>query len=84
RKALVYNVFTNRDYEGEISEAGDTVRITSLGRPTIGNYVPGVTNIVPEQPADSQRTLVVDPSKFFAVSIDDVDKRQAKGGIMDQ
>lgn len=84
RKALVYNVFTNRDYEGEIAEAGDTVRITSLGRPTIGTYVPGVTTITPEQVADSQRTLVVDQAKFFAVSIDDVDKRQAKGGVMEQ
>jgi hypothetical protein len=84
RKALVYDVFINRDYEGEIAEAGDTVRITSVGRPTIQNYVPGVTSIVPEQPTDSQRTLVIDQSKFFAVSIDDVDKRQAKGGILEQ
>lgn len=84
RKNLVYSVFTNRDYEGEIAEAGDTVRITSVGRPTIGNYVPGVTKIVPETVADTQRTLVVDQSKFFAVAIDDVDKRQAKGDIMPQ
>ena len=84
RKSLVYNVFTNRDYEGEITDAGDTVRITSVGRPTISNYVPGVTVITPEQPTDSQRTLVIDQSKFFAVSIDDVDKRQAKGGVLDQ
>jgi len=36
----------NRDYEGEISEAGDTVRITSISRPTVGTYVPGITVIV--------------------------------------
>jgi len=84
RKALVYSAFTNRDYEGEIAEAGDTVRITSVGRPTIGNYVPGSTVISPETVADSQRTLVVDQSKYFAFQVDDVDKRQAKGGILDQ
>lgn len=84
RKTLVYTVFTNRDYEGEIANAGDSVRITSVGRPTIGNYVPGTTKIVPETVADSQRTLVVDQSKYFSVAIDDVDKRQAKGGIMSQ
>lgn len=83
RKALVYDVFINRDYEGEIAEAGDTVRITSLGRPTVQNYVPGTTVIVPETVADAQRTLVVDQAKFFAFAIDDVDKRQAKGGIME-
>ncbi|AXA97592.1 P22 coat protein - protein 5 domain protein [Microbacterium sp. PM5] len=84
RKQLVYTAFCNRDYEGEIAEAGDTVRITSVGRPTIGNYVPGQTVISPETVADTQRTLVIDQSKFFAVQIDDVDKRQAKGGIMEQ
>ncbi|KJL37054.1 P22 coat protein - gene 5 [Microbacterium ginsengisoli] len=84
RKSLVYSAFTNRDYEGEIAEAGDTVRITSVGRPTIANYVPGQTVISPETVADSQRTLVVDQAKFFAFQVDDVDKRQAKGGILDQ
>lgn len=84
RKELVYTAFTNRDYEGEIAEAGDTVRITSVGRPTIGNYIPGTTVIAPETVADSQRTLVVDQAKYFAVQVDDVDKRQAKGGLMQQ
>lgn len=82
RKQLVYNVFTNNDYEGDIAEAGDTVRITTVGRPTIGTYVPNVTVITPEAPKESQRTLVVDQSKFFAVEVDDVDARQAKGNIM--
>ena len=82
RKQLVYNVFTNSDYEGEIEESGDTVRITTIGRPTIGTYVPNVTVITPETPKESQRTLVVDQSKYFAVAVDDVDARQAKGNIM--
>jgi N4-gp56 family major capsid protein len=84
RKQLIYSAFINRDYEGEIKEAGDTVRITSVGRPTIQSYVPNVTVINPEQVNDSQRTLVVDQSKFFAVAIDDVDARQAKGGVLQQ
>jgi hypothetical protein len=84
RKSLVYSAFTNRDYEGEIAEAGDTVRITSVGRPTVSNYVPGTTVIAPETVADSQRTLVVDQAKYFAFQVDDVDKRQAKGGILEQ
>lgn len=84
RKALVYSVFTNRDYEGEIAEAGDTVRITSIGRPTINTYVPNSTVIVPEQVNDSQRTLVVDQSKYFAFAVDDVDARQAAGNVITQ
>jgi N4-gp56 family major capsid protein len=84
RKELVYGAFINRDYEGEISEAGDTVRITSIGRPTINNYVPNSTVINPEQVNDSQRTLVVDQSKYYAFSVDDIDARQAKGNVIPQ
>jgi len=84
RKELVYGAFINRDYEGEISEAGDTVRITSIGRPSINNYVPNSTSIVPEQVNDSQRTLVVDQSKYYAFAVDDIDARQAKGNVIPQ
>lgn len=84
RKKLVYAgpTVVNRNYEGEISEAGDTVRVTSIGRPTIGNYVPNVTSIVPEKLNTAQRTMTIDQSKYFAFSIDDVDKRQAKGDLI--
>lgn len=84
RQNLVYSAFINRDYEGEIAQAGDTVRITSIGRPTINNYVPNSTTITPEQVNDSQRTLVVDQSKYFAFAVDDVDARQAKGNVIPQ
>ncbi|MFF7310551.1 P22 coat protein - protein 5 domain protein [Streptomyces sp. NPDC008137] len=84
RKALVYAAprVVNRDYEGEIAEAGDTVRITSISRPAIGTYVPGSTTITPEKLTTGQRTLVVDQSKYWAFSVDDVDKRQAKSNVI--
>lgn len=84
RKALVYAGpgIVNRDYEGEIAEAGDTVRITSISDPTIGTYVPNVTTITPEELTDAQRTLVVDQAKYFAFKVDDVDARQAKGNVI--
>lgn len=72
----------NRDYEGEIADAGDTVRITSISDPTIGDYVPNSTTITPEELTDAQRTLVIDQSKYFAFKVDDVDMRQAKGNVM--
>jgi N4-gp56 family major capsid protein len=86
RTTLIYAgpQIVNRDYEGEIAAAGDTVRITSIGRPTISNYVPGSTSINPEQLTDAQRTLVVDQSKYFAFEVDDVDARQAKGNVLPQ
>jgi N4-gp56 family major capsid protein len=86
RKTLVYAgpTVVNRNYEGEITQAGDTVRITSIGRPTIGTYVPNSTSIVPEELTDAQRTMVIDQSKYFAFKVDDVDARQAKGNVIPQ
>jgi N4-gp56 family major capsid protein len=84
RKTLVYAGpgVVNRDYEGEISEAGDTVRITSISDPTIGTYVPNSTTITPEELTDAQRTLLIDQVKYFAFKVDDVDQRQAKGNVI--
>jgi hypothetical protein len=84
RPALRYSGLINHDYEGEIAAAGDTVRITSIGRPTINTYVPNSTTISPEQVNDSQRTLVVDQAKYFAFQVDDVDRRQAAGDVIQQ
>lgn len=84
RKKLVYAGpgVVNRDYEGDIQAAGDTVRITSIGDPTIGTYSPNSTTITPEELTDAQRTLVVDQAKYFAFFVDDVDARQAKGNVI--
>lgn len=84
RKSLVFSSLVNRDWEGEITQAGDTVRITSVGRPTINTYTPNQTVINPEQVQSSQRTLVVDQSKYFAFEVDDVDQRQARGNVIPQ
>lgn len=84
KKSLVFAApgVVNRDYEGEISQAGDTVHINSVGRPTIFDYVPGSTKIVPERLTTAQRTLLIDQSKAFAFSVDDVDARQATGDVI--
>lgn len=84
RKSLVYAGpgVVNRDYEGEITQAGDTVRITSISDPTVATYIPNVTSVAPEELTDAQRTLVVDQAKYFAFFVDDVDARQAKGNVI--
>lgn len=82
QKKMVYGDLCNRDYEGEISAAGDTVRINTIGRPTIGDYVPNSTSITPEQVQSDEQVLVIDKSKYFAFLVDDVDARQAAGDVM--
>ena len=70
----------NQDYEGEISEFGDTVHIGGLADPTIATYTKNVTVIAPETLATTDQTLLIDQSKYFAFEVDDVDKRQARSG----
>lgn len=82
KKALVYGALANRNYEGEIANYGDTVHITSISRPTISDYVANSTAITPEAISDAGRTLIVDQSKYFAFSVDDVDQRQARGDVL--
>jgi len=70
----------NREYEGEIAQKGDTVHITSIGRPTIAEYVKDTTVIAPETLTDADQTLLIDQSYYFAFEVDDIDKRQAVNG----
>lgn len=81
KKSLVYAGpdVVNRDYEGDIAEAGDTVTINSISRPTIGTYVKNSTSIVPENLTTAQRKLTVTEAKYFAFEVDNVDLRQMAG-----
>lgn len=85
KKALVYGQpgVVNRDYEGEISGQGDTVRIRSISRPTIGTYTKNSTTITPETLTDAQRALYIDQSKYFAFELDDIDAAQSVGGELE-
>jgi N4-gp56 family major capsid protein len=84
KKNLIYAgpTVVNRNYEGDIASAGDTVRITSISRPTIGTYVPNSTVISAQSIVDADRSLVIDQVKYFAFEVDDVDARQAAGNVL--
>lgn len=83
KKQLVYAQLCNRDYEGEIRAAGDTVRITSISRPSISTYARN-TDINYEELTDAQRTLVVDQEKYWGFTIDDVDAAQARASVVSE
>lgn len=87
RKSLVYAGpgVVNRDYEGEIKQAGDTVHISSVGDVTIFDYNIG-DSINYEDVSDAGLTLTVDQKKAFAKKIDDIDRAQSinGGAVMQQ
>lgn len=80
----VYAGLTNRDYEGEIREAGDTVNINSIGDVTINDYVKYSTTVTPEQLSSTQKQLLIDQQKYFAFYVDDVDAAQTQPKVMDE
>lgn len=72
----------NRNYEGEIKQAGDTVHINTIGAVSVRSYAQG-TDLTYDALATTDQTLVINQQKYFAFSLDDVDKAQAAGDIMD-
>ncbi|HHX0197874.1 TPA: P22 coat protein - protein 5 domain protein [Enterococcus faecalis] len=81
-KSLVALQFVNRDYEGEISAYGDTVKINQLGNITIKDYT-GADIDDPEELNSAQQTLTIDQAKYFNFSVKDVDKAQANVNLLD-
>lgn len=73
----------NRNYEGEIARAGDTVHITSFEDPAVRDYTKNGT-ISWDLLTDDQQTLVVDQANYFAFKVDDIDKRQALPGFVEE
>jgi hypothetical protein len=82
KKSLVFAgpQAVNRNYEGDIAGQGDTVRITSISRPTVAAYTKGSTSIDPEALTDAQRSLLIDQADYFAFELEDIDKAQSRNG----
>jgi N4-gp56 family major capsid protein len=73
----------NRDYEGTIQALGDSVKINSIGRVTVGDYAKNTNIGDPETLSDGQTTLTITQSKYFNFQIDDVDRAQQAPKVMD-
>ena len=75
---------TNRKYEGTVKEYGDSVRILGVGKPTIERKEdPDITLNDPEKVEDTSATMLIKQIAIFNYIVGDIDKAQAKGGIMD-
>jgi hypothetical protein len=69
----------NRNYEGEIRQRGDTVNITSIGAIVVDDYT-NHTDIDVEEVDDATQALLIDQAKYFAFTIDDVERAQSVNG----
>lgn len=86
RPLLVYAqpAVVNKDYEGEITKAGNTVKIGQIGDVSIGDYVKNTDIADPETLTDEEQSLLIDNAKYFAFQVDDIDKAQANVNFVDE
>lgn len=80
----VYAALMNRDYEGEIRNFGDTVKINQIGEVEIKDYTKNTDIEAPEKLSGDQLILTIDQAKYFNFGIDDVDAAQVNPKLMDK
>lgn len=83
-KAHVYASVANRSYEGEIRNAGDTVKINQLADVTIKTYTKNTDIAAPDNLTAAQTELKIDQSKYFNFQVDDIDKAQNNVAVLDE
>jgi len=83
KKAHVFANVVNRDYEGEISTFGDTVKINSIGSVSVKDYTKNNNIDDPETLDAAQTILTIDQAKYFNFQVDDIDQAQQNPKVMD-
>ena len=82
-KAYVGIAHCNREYEGDIAEKGNKVRICGISPISIGNYTKNTDLGAPTLLSDFYIDLEIDRSKFFNFQVDDIDMAQASPRVME-
>ena len=82
QKAHILAGVANREYEGDISAFGDTVKIGSIGRISVSDY--DGTAISYEDLEDASIKLQIDQQKYFGFKVDDADAAQSNANQMDE
>lgn len=72
----------NTEWENEILESGDIVRIRSFGNITVNSYTVDQT-ITNQTVSESAQSLVIDQQQYFSFKIDDIDVKQTDLDVYD-
>lgn len=72
----------NTDWEGEIKNQGDTIRIRTAPSITINDYAGAGTTLTSEVPAPVYQDMQIDKGKYFSVQVNDVLAHQADMDLM--
>jgi hypothetical protein len=72
----------NTDWEGEIKNQGDSIRIRTAPSITINDYAGAGTTLASEVPAPIYTDMQIDQGKYFSVQVNDVLAHQADMDLM--
>ena len=82
--SLVWGGRCNTEYEGEISQAGDTVHIPKPGSTvTIKDYVKGTALEARQAANPTVVDLVINKAKYWNLGVEDMDRVQSKPDLME-
>ncbi len=82
-RQLIGAAHCSREYEGEIKEKGNKVKIIGIDKVPIHNYTKNSNMGNPSVLNEAVRELVIDQAKYFNFQIDDIDKTQGIPNVMD-
>lgn len=74
--SLVMNYTANTDYEGEIRDSGDVVKVRLVPEINVADYKIG-TDMNIQTLAGATSDLTIDKAKYFAFNADDIEVKQA-------
>lgn len=85
-KSLIYGQTNvcNRDYEGQIRQAGNTVKIAAVGDVALGDYTKDSDIPDPVSLTDTDQTLTVDQQKYFNFYVDSIDRAQQNVNVLEE
>ena len=72
----------NTDYEGELKNQGDTIRIRTAPSITINDYAGAGTTLTSEVPAPIYQDMQINKAKYFSVQTNDILAQQADMDLM--
>lgn len=76
RRSSVIQAITNTDYQGEIADYGDTVKIMLEPDVTVKPYKRGV-QVTAQDLVDEDFTMTIDQANYFMFKVDDLEKKQS-------
>ena len=74
----------SREYEGEIQNAGDSVKIVSIGDPEVRKYVKDKDITGPDAIVDASQVLVIDQADYLNWAVDGIDLAQVTVDVISE